>query len=366
MAAILVTGAAGFIASNFVRHWWRQYPDDSIVILDALTYAGNLANLADAIDAKHVCFVRGDICDESLVVELLERHRVATIVHFAAESHVDRSIVAPDAFIRTNVNGTYSLLQSALKVWKANYEGRRFHHVSTDEVYGSLTLDGPPFTELSPYNPRSPYAASKAASDMLVRSYGHTYDLPVTISNSSNNYGPYQFPEKLVPLMILNALMGRALPVYGDGLHVRDWIHVEDHCVALAAVLKKGRLGETYNIGGRAEMQNIELVKMVCNLIDKRFRDDHHLAERFSACPSAAGATCQDLITYVKDRPGHDRRYAIDDEKVSRELGSQARRALAVGLADTVDWYIAHEDWWRPIQSGEYRQWITSHYGLPV
>lgn len=364
MSAILITGAAGFIGSNFSRYWARAYPHDVLVLLDALTYAGNPANLADLTDQSHVKFVHGDICDEALVTELLERYRIDTIVHFAAESHVDRSIVAPDAFIRTNVNGTQMLLQAAVKTWKGRDIRRRFHHVSTDEVFGSLAPQEPPFTETSPYDPRSPYAASKAASDMLVRAYAHTYGLPVTISNTSNNYGPYQFPEKLIPLMVINTLMGLPLPVYGDGLNVRDWIHVEDHCIALAGVVKSGRLGETYNIGGGAEMSNVELVTMLCKLIDARFQIAPEIAARFPDCPASGGGRCHELIKYVKDRPGHDRRYAIDDAKIRRELGLATRRSLAAGLAETVEWYIAREDWWRPIQSGEYRHWIKSHYGI--
>lgn len=364
MSVILITGAAGFIGSNFTRLWRQNHPNDVLVLLDALTYAGNPANLVGLTDGRDVHFVHGDICDAALVAELFERHHVDTVIHFAAESHVDRSIAAPDAFIRTNVTGTHTLLHAARVAWKSNAAGRRFHHVSTDEVYGSLEFDAAPFTESSSYAPRSPYAASKAASDMLVRAYAHTYELPVTISNTSNNYGPYQFPEKVIPLMLVNSLLGRSLPLYGDGLNVRDWIHVEDHCAALAGVVKSGRIGETYNIGGGAEVSNIELIKMLCGLIDEKIRDTPKLKERFPDCPACSGARCQELVRYVKDRPGHDRRYAIDDAKLRRELGFSKRRSLVKGLAETVDWYIESEDWWRAIQSGEYRHWINSHYGM--
>jgi dTDP-glucose 4,6-dehydratase len=362
VSALLITGAAGFIGSNFTAYWRRARPGDALVLLDALTYAGNLANLEDISDQPCVSFVKGDICDEALVQDLLTRHRIDTIVHFAAESHVDRSIVAPDAFVRTNVNGTLALLQAATRTWKGEAD-RRLHHVSTDEVYGSLAPGEAPFTESSPYNPRSPYAASKAASDMLVRACAHTYGLLATISNTSNNYGPRQFPEKLVPLMITNALLGRRLPVYGDGLHARDWVHVEDHCAALFRLLTEGRPGETYNIGGGAERSNIDIVNDICDCIDRRFAASPDLVERFPDCPAGNGTRCRELVVYIKDRPGHDRRYAIDDSKLQRELGRMFRRPLSLGLSQTVDWYVAREDWWRPIQSGEHRLWLASHYG---
>jgi len=284
-------------------------------------------------------------------------------VHFAAESHVDRSIHASQVFTRTNVQGTHILLDAALEAWKPSFDGRRFHHVSTDEVFGSLGPEDAPFTELSRYDPKSPYAASKAASDFLVRSYAHTHGLPVTISNCSNNYGPYQFPEKLIPLMILNAVTGQKLPIYGDGKNVRDWLYVADHCAGIALVLQKGRLGETYNIGGGQEMRNIELVGLLCDEIDRRCADDKSLAARFPDCPAAKNESTRELMSFVKDRPGHDRRYAICADKLSHELGFRARTSFADGLARTVDWYLANEPWWRQIQNGAYRDWIKSHYG---
>jgi len=364
MSNVLITGGAGFIGANFVHYWRLRHPQDRIVVLDALTYAGNPANLASLSNAGALAFVHGDVCDEALVAELFQRHRFELVVHFAAESHVDRSIAEPDAFIRTNVQGTHTLLKAALAAWKDKFEGRRFHHISTDEVYGSLDQHAQPFTETSNYDPRSPYAASKAASDLLVRAYAHTYGLPATISNCSNNYGRFQFPEKLVPLMILNALTGQPLPVYGDGLNVRDWIHVEDHCAAIGNVLEFGRVGETYNIGCENETTNIALVRMLCDLIDRQVRASGAVAERFPECPGAKGGACKELITFIKDRPGHDRRYAIDPAKFMREIGRLPSRKLTQGLAETIEWYIDNESWWRPIQSGEYRQWLASHYGL--
>jgi dTDP-glucose 4,6-dehydratase len=363
LSTLLVTGGAGFIGANFVLHWLSTRPSDRIVVLDALTYAGNLANLDSLSHGSAMKFVRGDICDEGLVGDLFRQHGFDVVVHFAAESHVDRSILSSQVFVRTNVQGTHTLLEAALDAWKGSSAGRRFLHISTDEVFGSLAPEDPPFTETSRYDPKSPYAASKAGSDFLVRSYAHTHHLPVTISNCSNNYGPLQFPEKLIPLMILNALTGRKLPIYGDGLNVRDWLYVEDHCAAIALVLDKGRLGETYNIGGNQEVSNIALVEMLCALIDRRFSGGGELAARFPECPAALGARCRELVTFVKDRPGHDRRYAICADKISNELGFKARTALAAGLASTIDWYLANEPWWRAIQSGEYRKWIKLQYG---
>ena len=364
MSSLLVTGGAGFIGSNFVLYWKRLRPNDRIAVLDAITYAGNEVNLQSLRGDRAFAFVHGDICDGELVGRLLHRHGIDTIVHFAAETHVDRSIVSADAFIRTNVQGTHVLLEAALSAWKDAPHGRRFHHISTDEVFGSLNPDDAPFTETSRYDPKSPYAASKAASDFLVRAYAHTHGLPVTISNCSNNYGPYQFPEKLIPLMIVNALDGKPLPIYGDGLNVRDWLYVEDHCAALLRVLQHGRLGETYNVGGGREMPNIALVGLVCDLIDRRFGEDGSLATRFPNCPASSGSRCRDLITAVKDRPGHDRRYAICADKLSRELGHHAATLLPDGLARTIDWYLANEPWWRRIQSGAYRDWIKQQYGI--
>jgi dTDP-glucose 4,6-dehydratase len=363
-STLLVTGGAGFIGTNFVLHWRALRPLDRIVVLDALTYAGNRSNLEALEDDERFKFIHGDICDTTLVRDLFSRFSFNRVVHFAAESHVDRSIVSSEAFIKTNVQGTHVLLDAALAAWKSGSGERRFHHISTDEVYGSLGSDDAPFTEASRYDPKSPYAASKAASDFLVRSYAHTYGLPAIITNCSNNYGPYQFPEKLVPLMILNSLTGKPLPIYGDGLNVRDWLHVEDHCAALAAVLDRGRFGETYNIGGGQEVPNIQLVEMLCDEIDRHFAADKKLAARFPDCPAAGNASCRELMTFVKDRPGHDRRYAICADKLSDELGFRAQTKLADGLAKTVDWYLANERWWRPIQSGAYREWVKQHYGV--
>lgn len=366
MRRLLVTGGAGFIGGNFVHYWLRRHADDRVVVLDALTYAGNLATLERAAEDPRYAFVRGDIADPAAVEGAIAEHSIDTIVHFAAESHVDRSIVEPGAFIRTNVVGTQVMLDAARKAWRSGdgwRSGVRFHHVSTDEVYGSLRPTDPPFTETTPYSPNSPYAASKAASDHLVRAYHHTYGLPVSISNCSNNYGPYQFPEKLIPLMIVNALGGVSLPVYGDGRQVRDWLFVEDHCVAIEKTVASGAVGRTYNVGGRAEHENVHIVGELCRLIDERFRADASLAERFPKCPAArAGSSCNELITYVRDRPGHDRRYAIDPSLIARELRFEPIETLATGLARTVDWYLANEPWWRGVMDGSYRQWIERQY----
>jgi dTDP-glucose 4,6-dehydratase len=348
---VLVTGGAGFIGSNFVLDWLAQ-SDEPIVNLDALTYAGNLRNLAALQgDARHV-FVRGDIGDRALVDRLLAEHRPRAIVHFAAESHVDRSIHGPGTFMKTNVEGTFTLLEAARAYWstladdaKARF---RFHHVSTDEVYGSLGPDDPAFTEEHPYQPNSPYSASKAASDHLVRAWHHTYGLPVLTTNCSNNYGPYHFPEKLIPLMIVNALAGKPLPIYGDGLNVRDWLYVRDHCSGIRAVLERGRVGETYNIGGWNEKTNKEIVHTVCALLDE-------------LRPDPAGSYSR-LITYVKDRPGHDRRYAIDARKIERELGWRPVETFDTGIRKTVQWYLDRPDWVAEVQSGSYREWLALNY----
>lgn len=363
MRRLLITGGAGFIGANFVHYWHRLRPDDRIVVLDALTYAGNSANLSSLSSEKTFRFVHGDICDGSLLKDLFAEHALDTVVHFAAETHVDRSIVSSEAFIRTNVLGTQALLDAALNAWNADFSTRRFHHISTDEVYGSLGPTDPAFTETTPYDPKSPYAASKAASDFLVRAYAHTHRLPATITNCSNNYGPYQFPEKLIPLMIINALTDKPLPVYGDGLNVRDWLYVADHCAALACVLDRGRLGETYNIGGGNEMTNLDLVNLLCEAIDRKFAADGQLAARFPDCPAARGAPCRSLVNFVKDRPGHDRRYAICADKLAGELGFRAQISFADGIARTVDWYLANEPWWRAIQGGAYQDWIKVQYG---
>lgn len=339
---LLVTGGAGFIGTNFVRYWRDQYANDELVVLDALTYAGNRANL-DGIANLH--FVHGDIRDQDLVEQLLTEHSLDTIVHFAAESHVDRSITGPDAFIETNVLGTHSLLKAARKIWLDSGTGRphRFHHVSTDEVYGSLGPNDPAFNEDTPYAPNSPYSASKAASDHLVRAYEHTYGLQTTTSNCSNNYGPYQYPEKLIPLFILNALAGKPLPIYGDGMNVRDWLYVDDHCRGIELVLTKGRVGETYNIGGGAELPNIAVIDAICVEIDRAFQDDPNLAIRFPSSPAAQGRATAELKTKVADRAGHDRRYAIDDRKISSELNYKTGAGFESQLLQTLKWYMGVE-----------------------
>ncbi len=348
---ILVTGGAGFIGSNFVLDWLAQC-DEPVLNLDALTYAGNLRNLAALDgDARHV-FVHGDICDRALVDRLLAEQRPRAIIHFAAESHVDRSIHGPGAFMKTNVDGTFTLLEAARAYWSAlDGEAKaafRFHHVSTDEVYGSLAPDAPAFTETHPYQPNSPYSASKAASDHLVRAWHHTYGLPVITTNCSNNYGPYHFPEKLIPLVIVNALAGKPLPIYGDGLQVRDWLYVGDHASAIRAVLERGRIGETYNIGGWNEKPNRDIVHAICDLLDE-------------LRPAAAGSYRR-LITHVTDRPGHDRRYAIDARKIERELGWRPAESFETGVRKTVQWYLQHADWVAEVQSGAYRDWVARNY----
>ena len=348
---ILVTGGAGFIGANFVLDWLKG-SDEPVLNLDALTYAGNLENLASLQnDPRHV-FVHGDICDRPLLDRLFAEHAPRAIVHFAAESHVDRSIHGPGAFVRTNVEGTFTLLEAARAYWSglpANArEGFRFLHVSTDEVYGSLGPNDPAFTETKTYEPNSPYSASKAASDHLVRAWHHTYGLPVLTTNCSNNYGPCQFPEKLIPLMIVNALTGKPLPVYGDGLNVRDWLYVGDHCSAIREVLARGRSGETYNIGGWNEMANIEIVRTVCGLLD-------------ALRPDPAGSR-ERLIAHVTDRPGHDRRYAIDARKIERELGWRPAETFASGIRKTVEWYLDNPAWRANVQSGAYRDWVSRNY----
>lgn len=350
MANLIVTGGAGFIGANFVHHWRRIAPDDGIVVLDALTYAGNRANLDGLADVE---LVEGDICNTDLVLDLLKSRAIDTIVHFAAESHVDRSITGPDAFVTTNVIGTHSLLKAAKSAWLDNGSGRphRFHHVSTDEVYGSLEADDPAFSETTPYAPNSPYSASKAGSDHLVRAYHHTYGLETTTSNCSNNYGPFQFPEKLIPLFTLNALAGRSLPIYGDGLNIRDWLHVEDHCYGIELILRQGRVGETYNIGGGQELPNIEVIAEICRGVDAAFAADAGLAARFPNAPAAQGLGSASLKSYVTDRKGHDRRYAIDETKIRTELGYVPRRTFSQGFAETLNWYLEREDWWRPLMN---------------
>jgi dTDP-glucose 4,6-dehydratase len=365
---VLVTGGAGFIGANFVHHWLETHPGERIVVLDALTYAGHLASLEAAMPRAEFRFVHGNILDTELLEQVLRVEHLDTIVHFAAESHVDRSILGPDAFIETNVLGTHALLRAARKVWlqERPTEPHRFHHVSTDEVYGSLGPQDPPFHERTPYAPNSPYSASKAASDHLVRAYHHTYGLQATISNCSNNYGPYHFPEKLIPLMIVNALHGRSLPVYGDGGNVRDWLYVADHCRGIGLILASGRPGEVYNIGGHAEHANLEIVRLICELLDAQFRSRPELRERFPLCPAALGEPSVALLQFVRDRPGHDRRYAIDCTKAESELGFSPRVRLREGLQATLAWYLQNEPWWRSVMDGSYQRWIEQHYqGLP-
>jgi dTDP-glucose 4,6-dehydratase len=364
--SLLVTGGAGFIGANFVHFWLARHPEDRVVVLDALTYAGNLASLEPARGNPTFTFVHGDIGTPGLAERLMREQGITTIVHLAAESHVDRSIHGPDAFVATNVVGTHELLKAARQVWVEEGKGGdavRFHHVSTDEVFGSLGPDDPPFSETSVYAPNSPYAASKAGSDHLVRAYAHTYGLPVTTSNCSNNYGPFQFPEKLIPLILVNALEGRPLPIYGDGLHVRDWLYVTDHCRALESVLLSGAPGATYNVGGRNEWTNREIVRLLCRLVDEAFAADPALALRYSACPAAQGRATANLITFVRDRPGHDRRYAIEAGKIERELGFRPIQDFESGLRSTLGWYLANEAWWRGVMDGSYRDWVTRWYG---
>jgi dTDP-glucose 4,6-dehydratase len=347
---ILVTGGAGFIGSNFVLGWIREV-GAPIVNLDSLSYAGNPANLESLSHNSRHQLVRGDIADAQQVHRILREHRPRAIVHFAAESHVDRSIAGPQAFIQTNVFGTFNLLEQARAFWTGldaqDKQSFRFLHVSTDEVYGSLGADDPAFSESTPYAPNSPYAASKAASDHLVRAWHHTWGLPVLTTNCSNNYGPYQFPEKLIPLMILNALERKPLPVYGDGAHVRDWLYVEDHCSAIRAVLERGQIGETYNIGGNSERTNIEVVRTICDLVDEM---------------APGSGSRRDLITFVQDRPGHDRRYAIDASKIAREIGWSPAERFETGLRKTVRWYLEHRDWIESVRSGAYLEWIERNY----
>ena len=351
--SILVTGCAGFIGSNFV-HTWLQASDERVVNLDKLTYAGNLQNLQDLRDDPRHVFVQGDIGDRELVSQLLQTHQPRAVLNFAAESHVDRSIHGPGEFIQTNVVGTFGLLECVRSYWSgldaAAQSAFRFLHVSTDEVYGSLQASDPPFNEHNPYEPNSPYSASKAASDHLVRAWHHTYGLPVLTTNCSNNYGPYHFPEKLIPLVIHHALSGKPLPIYGDGQQVRDWLYVQDHCRAIMRVLEAGRVGETYNIGGWNEKPNLEVVHVLCDTLD-------------ALRPRADGQSYRTQITFVQDRPGHDRRYAIDARKIERELGWRPQETFETGIRKTVQWYLDHADWVSGVTSGAYRQWVDTQYG---
>jgi dTDP-glucose 4,6-dehydratase len=351
---ILVTGGAGFIGSNFVLKWLTPGAAP-VVIVDKVTYAGNPGNLRTVLVDPRLEFVQGDVGDRDLLRDLFKRRQPRAIIHFAAESHVDRSIKGPDDFIRTNVVGTFNLLEETRAYW-GQLEGSpkaefRFLHVSTDEVYGSLDSDDPPFSELTAYAPNSPYSASKAASDHLVRAYNHTYGLPTLTTNCSNNYGPFQFPEKLIPLVILHAMSGKSIPVYGDGRNVRDWVFVEDHCEAIRKVLAEGRIGETYNIGGKNEKPNVDIVTIICSILDELRPDD-------PVVPHGQ------LITFIKDRPGHDRRYAIDSRKIERELGWQPCETFETGIRKTVDWYLANEGWVEGVTSGNYRKWMAEQYAL--
>ena len=349
---LLITGGAGFIGSNFVHHWCHQYPQHRVIVLDALTYAGNRQTLADLEGKDNFRFVQGDICDRELIDSLLREEQIGMVAHFAAESHVDRSILGPGAFVQTNVVGTFTLLESFRQYWneKGQPQSDRFLHVSTDEVYGSLEPDDPAFTETTPYSPNSPYSASKAGSDHLARAYFHTYGMPTIITNCSNNYGPYHFPEKLIPLMCINILLGKPLPVYGDGQNVRDWLYVGDHCQALETVLQKGKAGETYNIGGNNEVKNLELVTLLCQLMDE-------LAPDLPVKPASQ------LITFVKDRAGHDRRYAIDATKIRTELGWTPQETVEQGLRKTIQWYLENPDWWQPLLSEDYKNYYQKVYG---
>ena len=366
MRKVLITGGAGFIGANFVHHWMAEHPEDEVTVLDALTYAGVRKSLSPFESRENFTFVHGDITDEALVDKIFARHGIDTVVHFAAESHVDRSIHGPAAFVHSNVVGTHVLLMAAREHWSRKpgiLEAGRFHHVSTDEVYGSLGPEDPAFRETTPYDPRSPYSASKAASDHLVRAYHHTYGLNITLSNCSNNYGPYQFPEKLIPLALLNSLHGRPIPVYGDGLNVRDWLYVGDHCRAVDLVLEAGAPGRTYNIGGVCERNNLDTLHTLCGIVDRLFVEDPALAERYPDSPAARGAGVGELITFVQDRPGHDRRYAMDISRIRKELGFVPQESFESGLEKTVRWFLANEAWWLPLLGQEYRDWIDRNYG---
>lgn len=350
MQNVLVTGGAGFIGSNFVRYLLANDPGIRLINLDLLTYAGSKSNLQDLPNESNHIFIQADIRDQDTIHEIFNRFSIDTVVHFAAESHVDRSIFGPAAFVETNIVGTFVLLEEARLHWMDDMDGKRFHHVSTDEVFGSLTPESPAFTETTPYDPRSPYSASKASSDHLVRAYFHTYGLPITITNCSNNYGPFQYPEKLIPVIITNCLEGKPIPVYGDGKQIRDWLYVIDHCSAVHQVLLKGRIGETYNIGGNNQPTNLEIIHLICDILDERLPESPHRPHK-------------DLITFVKDRPGHDRRYAMEISKVSTELGWHPTESLHTGLQKTIDWYLANQDWVENIlkESG-YSDWIEKNY----
>ncbi len=362
---LLVTGAAGFIGANFVHYWMENYPEDKVIALDALTYAGNRANLASVEKNPNFRFEHLNILDQEKIESILRDDQVDTLVHFAAESHVDRSITRPDAFLKTNIDGTHSLLKAAKKVWIDEGlmpEGHRFHHVSTDEVYGTLAPNDPPFREDTPYAPNSPYSASKAASDHFVRAYHHTYGLDVTTSNCSNNYGPFHFPEKLIPLVITNILFNKPLPIYGDGQQIRDWLYVEDHARGIDLVIRKGQVGDTYNIGGINEWANIDIVKLICELMDEQFASNDDLKQRYPEALAAHSSDSVSLITYVKDRPGHDRRYAIDPNKANDILGYQPKESFETGIRKTIAWYLDNQEWWSAVMDGSYKEWVSQQY----
>jgi dTDP-glucose 4,6-dehydratase len=344
--SIMITGGAGFIGANFTWFWAERHPEDAIVVVDVLTYAGSADNIRRLLDTGKIVLERVDIRNEREIARLFEAHGIDTVVHFAAESHVDRSIDGPMDCVSTNVIGTQVLLDCARRAWTGNPGRYRFHHVSTDEVYGSLGFDSPRFTETTPYAPRSPYSASKAASDHLVRAYGNTYGLPWSISNCSNNYGPYQYPEKLIPLALANMLLGKRVPVYGNGRNVRDWLYVHDHCRALETILLSDCLGETFNIGGDAERANIDIVTQLAKLVDEAIQGDDALRQRYKYCPAATGGRCASLVEFVRDRPGHDLRYANDTRKITQTLGFEPAVDLDRGLAKTLQWYLEHDDWW--------------------
>ncbi len=348
---LLVTGGAGFIGSNFVHYWLNNYSDEKVVVLDALTYAGNLGSLSALKDHKGYKFIHGDILDTALIEKILIDYNIDTLVNFAAESHVDRSISGPDAFLKTNIEGTHSLLKAAKKIWldSDSQLAHRFHHVSTDEVYGTLLIDAPAFTEQNQYLPNSPYAASKASSDHIVRSYHHTYGLDTTISNCSNNYGPFQFPEKLIPLVIANCLDGKALPIYGDGKQIRDWLYVDDHNRGIDLIIHNGKKDNTYNIGGNNEWTNLNIVSLICGIMDQ-----YH----------PVGAPHISLITHVKDRLGHDRRYAVDATKISTQLNYKPVETFESGIQKTVEWYLSNEQWWRDVMNGDYKKWMKQNYKI--
>jgi dTDP-glucose 4,6-dehydratase len=368
MQNVLITGGAGFIGQNLVHAWRAARPADRLVVVDAMTYAANIRSLEPLIEGRSIQFVKGDICDAALMRCLFDEHQFTRVAHLAAESHVDRSITDPECFLQTNVLGTFTLLKAALDAWRAaaTMERARFLHVSTDEVYGSLGPTDPAFSEQSSYRPNSPYAASKASSDHLVRAFVTTYGMPALITNCSNNYGSYQHPEKLIPLMIIHALEGKPLPVYGDGSNIRDWLHVSDHCDALIEVIERGRVGETYNVGGGNERNNRDVVGLICDTIDRAFAADPALASRFPACPPASGGSARALITFVTDRPGHDHRYAINATKLATELGCRCSVDFESGLERTVHWYLGREEWWRDVTSGAYQAWIDKNYSYRV